>query len=82
MPADFPVGGVILAACSQDGAKAKEATRSYSGTYVINKLRNIKNAIILSSSGLPDETWEPFRQALADGTEDKVTHLVSDDMMA
>ena len=81
MPADYPVGGVILAACSQDGAKAKDATRSYSGTYVINKLRNIKNNIILSSSGLPDETWEPFRQALADGTEDNVTHLVSDDMM-
>ncbi len=81
MPADYPVGGVILAACSQDGAKAKDATRSYSGTYVINKLRNIKNDIILSSSGLPNDTWEPFRQALADGTEDKVTHLVSDDMM-
>lgn len=81
MPVDFPVGGVILAACSKDGAKAKDATRSYSGTYVINKLRNIKNDIILSSSGLPDESWDPFRQALADGTEDNVTHLVSDDMM-
>jgi 5,10-methylenetetrahydromethanopterin reductase len=82
MPADFPVGGVILAACSHDGAKAKDATRSYTGTYVINKLRNIKNDIILSSSGLSDESWEPFRQALADGTEDDVTHLVTDDMMA
>ena len=81
MPANFPIGGVILAACSQNSAKAKNATRSYSGTYVINKLRNIKNDIILSSSGLPDETWEPFRRALADGTEDNVTHLVSDDMM-
>ena len=81
MPANFPVGGVILAACSQDSAKAKNATRSYTGTYVINKLRNIKNDVILSSSGLPDSTWEPFRKAIAAGTEDKVTHLVSDDMM-
>jgi len=81
MPNDYPIGGVILAACSHDGTKAKDATRSYTGTYVINKLRNIKNAIILSSSGLPDETWQPFRQALADGTEDHVTHLVNDEMM-
>ncbi len=80
LPPDFPVGGVILAACSKDGAKAKDATRSYTATYVINKLRNIKNAVILSSSGLPDETWEPFREAIAAGTEDDVTHLVSDDI--
>ena len=80
LPPDFPVGGVILTACSKDGAKAKDATRSYTATYVINKLRNIKNAVILSSSGLPDETWEPFREAIAAGTEDDVTHLVSDDI--
>ena len=80
LPAKFPVGGVILAACSKDGAKAKDATRSYTATYIINKLRNIKNAVILSSSGLPDETWEPFRAAITAGTEDDVTHLVSDDI--
>ena len=80
LPADFPVGGVILAACSKDGKKAKDATRSYTGTYVINKLRNIKNDVILSTSGLPDSTWDPFRKALADGTEDKVSHLVTDAM--
>lgn len=80
LPADFPVGGVILAACSKDRKKAKDATRSYTGTYVINKLRNIKNDVILSSSGLPDETWEPFRKAIAEGTEDNVTHLVTDDI--
>jgi len=80
LPQDFPVGGVILAACSKDGKKAKDATRSYTGTYIINKLRNIKNDVILSTSGLPDSTWAPFRKALADGTEDKVTHLVTDAM--
>ncbi|MDP2322912.1 MAG: LLM class flavin-dependent oxidoreductase, partial [Gammaproteobacteria bacterium] len=80
LPTDFPVGGVILAACSKDGKKAKDATRSYTGTYIINKLRNIKNDVILSTSGLPDSTWAPFRKALADGTEDKVTHLVTDAM--
>ena len=80
LPDDFPVGGVILAACSKDRQKAKDATRSYTGTYIINKLRNIKNDVILSSSGLPDETWEPFRKAIADGTEDNVTHLVSDEV--
>ncbi len=77
---DFPVGGVILAACSKDGKTAKDATRSYTATYIINKLRNIKNNVILSSSGLPDETWEPFRAAIAAGTEDNVTHLVTDEM--
>jgi 5,10-methylenetetrahydromethanopterin reductase len=81
MPADFPVGGVILAACSKDSRKAKDATRSYTATYVINKLRNIKNDVILSTSGLPNSAWEPFRKAIAAGTEDKVTHLVNDDMM-
>ena len=80
LAADFPVGGVILAACSKDGKKAKDATRSYTGTYIINKLRNIKNDVILSTSGLPDSTWAPFRKAIADGTEDRVTHLVTDAM--
>ena len=80
MPADFPVGGVILAACSKDGAKAKEATRSYTGTYIVNKLRNIKNDVILAGSGLPDATWDPFRKAIEEDTADNVTHLVTDEM--
>ena len=80
LPDDFPVGGVILTACSRDGAKAKDATRSYAATYVINKLRNIKNDVILSSSGLPDGTWAPFRAAIEAGTEDNVTHLMSDEV--
>lgn len=80
LPGDFPVGGVILTACSKDGAKAKDATRSYTATYVINKLRNIKNDVILSTSGFPDETWAPFREAIEAGTEDDVTHLVSDEI--
>jgi len=81
LPADFPVGGVILCSCSRDGAKAKDATRSYTGTYIINKIRNIKNDVILAGSGLPDETWDPFRKAIADGTDNNVTHLVTDEMM-
>jgi alkanesulfonate monooxygenase SsuD/methylene tetrahydromethanopterin reductase-like flavin-dependent oxidoreductase (luciferase family) len=80
LPADFPVGGVILAACSKDGKKAKEFTRSYTGTYIVNKLRNIKNDVILAGSGLPDEAWDPFRKAIAEGTADNVTHLVTDEM--
>lgn len=81
IPADYPVGGVILAACSKDGAKARDMARSYTATYVVNKLRNIKNDVILAKSGLPDEAFEPFRKAIAEGTEDNVTHLVSDEMM-
>ncbi len=81
LPDNFPVGGVILTACSEDGDKARDATRSYTGTYVINKIRNIKNDIILGGSGLPDSTWDPFRKAIADGTEDNVTHLVTDEIM-
>lgn len=81
LPDDFRVGGVILCACSRDGGKARDATRSYTGTYVINKIRNIKNDVILSGSGLPDSTWDPFRKAIADGTQDNVTHLVTDEMM-
>lgn len=78
---EFPIGGVILAACSHDGKKAIEAVRPYVGTYAINKLRNIKNKAILSTSGLPDGAWEPFRKAIADGTDDNVTHLVDDEMI-
>jgi len=81
LPGDFPVGGVILCSCSMDGDKARDATRSYTGTYIVNKIRNIKNDVILAGSGLPDESWEPFRKAIADGTDDNVTHLVTDEMM-
>jgi 5,10-methylenetetrahydromethanopterin reductase len=81
LPVDYPVGGVILCACSEDGDKARDATRSYTGTYIINKIRNIKNDVILGGSGLPAETWDPFRKAIAEGTEDNVTHLVTDEMM-
>lgn len=80
LPADFPVGGVILAACSKDGRKAKTATARNTGTYIVNKLRNIKNDKILAGSGLPDETWDPFRKAIEEGTEDNVAHLVTDEM--
>ncbi|MFQ5660244.1 MAG: LLM class flavin-dependent oxidoreductase [Gammaproteobacteria bacterium] len=81
LPVDFPVGGVILCSCSRDGDKARDATRSYTGTYIVNKIRNIKNDVILAGSGLPDETWDPFRKAIAEGTDDNVTHLVTDEMM-
>lgn len=81
LPDDFPVGGVILCACSEDGDKARNATRSYTGTYVVNKIRNIKNDVILAGSGLPDSAWDPFRKAIAEGTQDNVTHLVTDEMM-
>jgi len=80
LSADFPVGGVILAACSKDGKKAKDATRRSTGTYIVNKLRNIKNDVILAGSGLPSEAWDPFRKAIEEGTEDNVTHLVTDEM--
>ena len=81
LPDDFPVGGVILCACSKDGDKARDATRPYTGTYVVNKIRNIKNDVILAGSGLPDSTWDPFREAIAAGTQDHVAHLVTDEMM-
>ena len=81
LPADFPVGGVILCACSKDGDKARDATRSYTGTYIVNKIRNIKNDVILAGSGLPDSAWDPFRKAIEEGTQDNVTHLVTDEMM-
>jgi len=78
---DFPVGAVILAACSDDAQEALEAVRPYVGTYAINKLRNIKNREILSTSGLPDSAWDPFRKAIDNGTDDNVTHLVDDEMI-
>jgi 5,10-methylenetetrahydromethanopterin reductase len=80
LPSDFPVGGVILAACSKDGAKAKKWTARNTGTYIVNKIKNIKNDKILAGSGLPDSAWEPFRKAIADGTDDNVAHLVTDEM--
>ena len=51
-PADFPVGAVILSSISRDGKKAKDAARAYAATYVVNKIRNIQNDDILSSSGI------------------------------
>ncbi len=80
LPDDFPVGGVILAACSKDGAKAKKWTARNTGTYIVNKIKNIKNDQILAGSGLPDSAWEPFRKAIEDGTDDNVAHFVTDEM--
>jgi len=80
LPADFPVGGVILTACSEDGARAREFTRGYTGTYIVNKLRNIRNDVILAGSGLPDEAWDPFRKAIAEGSAGDVAHLVTDEI--
>lgn len=80
-PARFPLGGIILASVNRDGDKARDATRSYTGTYVINKIRNIQNDVILSSSGLSDSAFAPFKKALEAGREDDVTGLVSDEMM-
>ena len=48
---------------------------------MINKIRNIQNDVILSSSGLAQEAFEPFKKALEAGREDDVTDLVSDEMM-
>ena len=80
---DFPVGGVILCACSRDGDKARDATRPYTKNYIFNKIRNIKNDIILAGAGLPDSTWEPFRRALDEGAQDqeRFTQYVTDEMM-
>ena len=80
LPADFPVGGVILAACNRDGKKARASTRPNVGTYIVNKLRNIKNDVILAGSGLPSEAWDPFREAIENGTHENVAHLVTDEM--
>ena len=80
-PQGYPLGGVILTCVSRDGNTARDTTRSYTGTYVINKIRNIQNDVILSSSGLAQEAFEPFKKALEAGREDDVTDLVSDEMM-
>ena len=79
--AGYPLGAVILASVGRDGDKARDTTRSYTGTYVINKIRNIQNDVILSASGIAEEEFAPFKKALAEGREDDVTDLVSDDMM-
>lgn len=80
-PAHFPVGGVILASVNRDGATARDATRPYTGTYVVNKIRNIQNDVILKSSGLPESAFASFKKALEEGREDDVAGFVSDDMM-
>ena len=79
--ADFPVGAVILSSISRDGKKAKDAARSYAATYVVNKVRNIQNDEILSSSGIPEEELAPLRARIASGNED-LTDLVTDSMLA
>ncbi|MBI4564830.1 MAG: LLM class flavin-dependent oxidoreductase [Planctomycetes bacterium] len=77
LPKQFPVGGVILASVSRSGAKARDAARGYAATYVVNKIRNIQNDVILSSSGITEEELAPMRKALEAGKED-LTEFVSD----
>jgi alkanesulfonate monooxygenase SsuD/methylene tetrahydromethanopterin reductase-like flavin-dependent oxidoreductase (luciferase family) len=80
VPDDFPLGGVILCSISSDGHKAREAARRSAAIYVVNKVRNIQNDDILSSSGITDEELLPLRQRIAQGN-DNLTDLVTDDMM-
>jgi alkanesulfonate monooxygenase SsuD/methylene tetrahydromethanopterin reductase-like flavin-dependent oxidoreductase (luciferase family) len=79
-PADYPLGAVILSSISRDGKKAKDAARPYAATYVVNKIRNIQNDEILSSSGITQAELAPLRARIASGNED-VTDLVSDSML-
>ena len=78
---DFPVGAVILSSISRDGKQAKDAARSYAATYVVNKIRNIQNDEILSSSGISEEELAPLRARIASGNED-LTDLVTDSMLS
>lgn len=77
---DFPVGGVILCSVSRDGKKAKDAARPYAATYIVNKIRNIKNDDILGRSGVTEAELAPMRARVAGGSEDLVD-LVSDAIM-
>ena len=79
-PPDFPLGGVILCSVARDGHKARSAARRSTAIYVVNKVKNIQNDEILSSSGITDEELAPMRQRIASGNED-LTDLVTDDMM-
>lgn len=76
----FPIGGVILAAVSKDGDKAREYTRAPAATYVVNKVKNIQNDEILTSSGVSEDILAPLREAVRAGKED-LTEMVSDDTM-
>ena len=79
-PDDYPVGAVILSSISRDGKKAKDAARSYAATYVVNKIRNIQNDEILSSSGIPEAELAPLRAQIDAGNEE-LTDLVTDSML-
>ncbi len=76
----FPLGGVVLAAVSKDGDKAREATRGPTATYVVNKVKNIQNDEILTSSGVGEELLGPMRDAVRAGEQD-LTSMVTDDFM-
>ncbi|MDH3467760.1 MAG: LLM class flavin-dependent oxidoreductase [Gammaproteobacteria bacterium] len=76
----FPVGAVILAAVSKHGDKAREATRAPSATYVVNKVKNIQNDEILTSSGVDEAVLGPMRDAVRRG-EQELTHMITDDFM-
>ena len=77
---DFPLGGVILCSIARDGHKARDAARRSAAIYVVNKVRNIKNDEILSSSGITDTELAPLRQRIEAGNDD-LTDLVTDEML-
>jgi 5,10-methylenetetrahydromethanopterin reductase len=77
---DFPLGGVILCSVARDGDKARHAARRSAAIYVVNKVKNIKNDEILSSSGITDTELAPLRERIAAGNDD-LTDLVTDDML-
>jgi len=76
----YPLGGVVLCSVARDGKAAKDAARSYTATYVVNKVRNIGNDDILTSSGVTDEELAPLRARIATGNE-FLTDLITDQMM-
>lgn len=76
----YPVGGCILAAVSKDGDHARAATRAPTATYIVNKVRNIQNDEILTSSGISENVLAPLRE-LVNAGENDLTSKITNDIM-
>ncbi len=76
----FPLGGVILSAVSENGDEAREATRGPTATYIVNKVKNIQNDEILTSSGISEDVLEPLRASVRRGEVD-LTEKITNEIM-
>ena len=78
---DIPVGATLPFSVAEDGDSARDAIRKLTAVYIANKVRNIRNDIILSSAGLSEAEALPISDAVRNKGSEAAARMVSDEIL-